>query len=64
MVVYQWVIVGLIMIGSIYLTIIGCCGSSQEEIVIDSNELPYTNESSDAIRRAEKRLNEGNFDKV
>ena len=37
MVVYQWVIVlGLVMIGSIYITIMGC-GSSQERIVINSN---------------------------
>lgn len=64
MVVYQWVIVGLIMIGSAYLTILGCCGSTPEEIVIDSNELSYTNESSDAIRRAEKVLNEERFDQV
>ena len=64
MVVYQWVIVGLIMIGSAYLTILGCCGSTPEEIVIDSNELSYTNESSDAIRRAEKVLNEEKFDQV
>ena len=64
MVVYQWVIVGLIMICSIYLTFIGCCGTQQEEVMIENNELSYHNKSSDAIRRAEKALNEGNFDNV
>ena len=64
MVVYQWVIVGLFMIVSIYLTLMGCCGTHQEEVIVENNELSYHNESSDAIRRAEKALNEGNFDNV
>ena len=66
MVVYQWVIVGLIMLGSIYLTFMGCgcCGTQQEEVIVENNELSYHNKSSDAIRRAEKALNEGNFDNV
>ena len=66
MVVYQWVIVGLIMICSIYLTFMGCgcCGTQQEEVIVENNELSYHNKSSDAIRRAEKALNEGDFDNV
>ena len=64
MVVYQWVIVGLISLVGLYVLCMGCCGTTQEEVTIDTNELPYTNESSDAIRRAEKALNEGSFDKV
>ena len=64
MVVYQWVIVGLFMIISIYLTLMGCCGTYQEEVIVENNEISYINESSDAIRRAEKALNEGNVDNV
>lgn len=63
MVVYQWVIVGLIMIGSIYLSYVGCCGT-QQEVIIESNELSYNNDSSDAIQRAQKHLNEEKFDQV
>ena len=63
MVVYQWVIVGLFMIFGISLTLMGCCGTHQEEVIVENNELPYHNESSDAIRRAEKTLDE-NFDQV
>ena len=64
MVVYQWVIVGIMTLVSLYIVCMGCCGTQPQEVVIDTNELPYQNESSDAIRRAEKALNEGNFDKV
>ena len=64
MVVYQWVIVGLVMIGCIYLIFMGCCATQEEVIIKDTNELPYHNDSSDAIRRAEKTLNEEKFDEV
>ena len=64
MVVYQWIITGLITLVTLYVVCMGCCGTQPQEVVIDTNELSYTNESSDAIRRAEKALNEGNFDKV
>ena len=65
MVVYQWIIVGLITIAGLCLAVTGCLSTESTKVPVnESNELSYNNESSDAIQRANIKIREDSFDKV
>ena len=65
MVVYQWIIVGLITVAGLCLTVTGCLSRESTKVPVnESNELPYKNEPTDAIQKTNTKILEDDFDKV